>query len=100
MRSHQRSYDCGAILTLSSQHWLHHADAAALFEPWSSGWTGVGFAAWDIRPSLSAIAVPVVVAQSDGDEFRDGRDVVVDRDGDRSERQGRPPLRLPPHGSP
>lgn len=47
----------------------HHAHPAELFEAWSGVWVSDEFQAWDIRPELSAITVPTVVAQGTNDEY-------------------------------
>ncbi len=47
----------------------HHAEAAALFDAWSGGWTDPDFAAWDVRVLLSNISCPVLVAQGASDEY-------------------------------
>lgn len=47
----------------------HHYDPAALFRAWSGVWLSKEFSSWDIRPSLGAIEVPVMVAQGGADEY-------------------------------
>lgn len=47
----------------------YHANAAALFDAWSGGWTSDEFASWDIRSQLGAIEMPVTLAQGDKDEY-------------------------------
>ena len=53
----------------------HHAHPAELFEAWSGVWVSDEFQAWDIRPELSAITVPTIVAQGTNDEY--ATDVMV-----------------------
>jgi pimeloyl-ACP methyl ester carboxylesterase len=66
----------GAIVAMraDSDKWIaglsrHHDHPAAVFEAWSGGWTRPDFAAWDIRPGLTSITAPVVIAQGDADEY-------------------------------
>lgn len=47
----------------------HHEHPAALFEAWSGVWTSAAFRAWDIRPLLGSVDVPVTIAQGDADEY-------------------------------
>lgn len=47
----------------------YHDHPDALFEAWSGVWVGDEFARWDIRPSLSTVAVPTIVAQGVLDEY-------------------------------
>jgi len=46
-----------------------HAHPAEIFEAWSGVWVSDDFRPWDIRPVLSAITVPVVVAQGAKDTY-------------------------------
>lgn len=47
----------------------HHAHPRELFEAWSGVWVSDEFRSWDIRPGLSTISVPTVVAQGSRDEY-------------------------------
>lgn len=40
-----------------------HDAPEAIFEAWSGVWVGDEFSTWDIRPLLSAVTVPTVIAQ-------------------------------------
>lgn len=46
-----------------------HAHPAELFEAWSGVWVSDDFRSWDIRPELSAISAPTVVAQGTEDAY-------------------------------
>ncbi len=46
-----------------------HANPAAIFEAWSGVWVSDEFGRWDIRPQLSSLACPTVVAQGRLDEY-------------------------------
>jgi len=47
----------------------HHAAPEAVFEAWSGVWVSEAFRSWDIRPMLSAIDVPTVIAQGAEDAY-------------------------------
>jgi pimeloyl-ACP methyl ester carboxylesterase len=47
----------------------NHAAPAAVFEAWSGAWVSDAFRPWDIRPLLSTITCPVLVAQGAKDEY-------------------------------
>jgi pimeloyl-ACP methyl ester carboxylesterase len=47
----------------------NHGHPAELFEAWSGVWVSDEFQSWDVRPELSAIAVPTVIAQGTNDEY-------------------------------
>lgn len=47
----------------------YHDDVDTVFGEWVRIWTDPGFADWDIRPQLGAIAVPTLVAQGADDEY-------------------------------
>jgi len=46
-----------------------HPHPAAVFEAWSGVWVSEEFRPWDIRPMLSAVSCPTVVAQGWNDEY-------------------------------
>lgn len=46
-----------------------HEHPVEVFEAWSGVWVSDEFGRWDIRPDLSAIAAPTVIAQGDADEY-------------------------------
>ncbi|MGI9608064.1 MAG: alpha/beta fold hydrolase [Acidimicrobiales bacterium] len=48
---------------------VHHKDARAVFDAWSGVWTSDAFRTWDLRPTLAAIDVPVLVVQGSDDEY-------------------------------
>ena len=50
----------------------NHSHPAELFEAWSGVWVSDEFQSWDIRPELSAIDVPTIVAQGTNDEYATG----------------------------
>lgn len=47
----------------------HHAAPAEIFEAWSGVWVSDGFRPWDIRPRLSSVGCPTLVAQGRLDEY-------------------------------
>ena len=47
----------------------HHADPDAAFRGWCDAWLDSGFRAWDIRPALDHIRVPVLAVQGARDEY-------------------------------
>lgn len=46
-----------------------HPNPDAVFEAWSGVWVSDGFRPWDIRPILSTIECPTIVAQGRNDEY-------------------------------
>lgn len=46
-----------------------HANPTAVFEAWSGVWVSEPFQSWDIRPALSTVSCPTVVAQGAEDEY-------------------------------
>jgi pimeloyl-ACP methyl ester carboxylesterase len=46
-----------------------HPHPAAVFEAWSGVWVSDAFRPWDIRPMLSTVTCPAVVAQGENDEY-------------------------------
>lgn len=46
-----------------------HANPTELFEAWSGVWVSDDFQPWDVRPELSAIIAPTIVAQGTNDEY-------------------------------
>ncbi|MGI9596008.1 MAG: alpha/beta fold hydrolase [Acidimicrobiales bacterium] len=53
-----------------------NAHPDALFEAWSGVWVSDEFRRWDIRPMLSTISCPVLVAQGSADEYAADAHVV------------------------
>jgi pimeloyl-ACP methyl ester carboxylesterase len=47
----------------------YHQAPEALFEAWSGVWVSDAFRDWDIRPALSEIEVPVLIAQGANDAY-------------------------------
>jgi pimeloyl-ACP methyl ester carboxylesterase len=47
----------------------HHADVDSAFWGWNDAWLDPAFGAWDIRPEVARIRVPVLAIQGEDDEY-------------------------------
>ena len=47
----------------------HHDDVDSAFGGWNDSWLDPAFRAWDIRPHLPAIRVPILAIQGEDDEY-------------------------------
>ncbi len=60
-------FDAGGLRARLERHHGHNAEAC--FRGWSEAWLAPGFAAWDIRPQLRDVRVPVLALQGEDDEY-------------------------------
>lgn len=60
-------FDAGPLRARLERHHGHNAEAC--FRGWSEAWLAPGFAAWDIRPQLRDVRVPVLALQGEDDEY-------------------------------
>lgn len=63
----RRQFDAGPLAARLARQ--HGANAATLFEAWSGAWLSPEFAAWDLRPDLSAVRCPVLAFQGLADQY-------------------------------
>jgi pimeloyl-ACP methyl ester carboxylesterase len=47
----------------------HHADVDSAFWGWNDAWLDPAFGAWDIRPEVARIRVPMLAIQGEDDEY-------------------------------
>lgn len=47
----------------------HHADVDSAFWGWNDAWLDPAFRAWDIRPEVARIRVPLLAIQGEDDEY-------------------------------
>lgn len=66
IRAARRRFDAGELRARLARH---HDDADALFAAWCGLWLDPRFRAWDVRPLLARVRVPVLVIQGDGDPY-------------------------------
>lgn len=55
----------------------HHVAPSEIFEAWSGVWVSDEFQAWDIRPMLSAIEVPTLIAQGRDDAYASDEQAIL-----------------------
>ena len=63
----RNEFDAGPLRARLERH--HGANAEACFRGWRRAWLAPGFAAWDIRPQLREVRVPVLALQGERDEY-------------------------------
>lgn len=63
----REAYEQGDLKRRLARH--HRGNVECAFRGWNDAWLDPAFAAWDIRPLLAAIAVPVLVIQGEDDEY-------------------------------